>query len=82
MTGEKFEVTYYIDDGYVGDSPQYVIIHSSDVSEDMDDSDIEDLLNQSVQEDFQKNVSPYVKTEDLVKFVSWAKGSLEREGEV
>lgn len=63
---DKFQVTYYVDDGYANPGPKHLSIHASDLDEYMD---VEDLLDAEVQNAFDQDVHPYVKDEQRMEFV-------------
>jgi len=67
-----FEATYQAADGYVGGArPLYFRIQAEDLEEDMDDNDLAELFEESMQDHFEANVSP--QSSDCVAFVDWAR---------
>ena len=69
---EKFEVTWEADDGYVGGSrPHHLCIREDDLEDDWDDKQLRDYFWESVQSDFEQQVSPV--SEDEEKFIEWAR---------
>ena len=75
---DKFQVTYYVDDGYANPGPKHFWIRASELEEDMD---VEELLDDEVQNDFEQNVNPYVTDEKRMEFVVWAREQLAARAE-
>jgi hypothetical protein len=62
-------------DGYVGkERPHYFSIDASNLEEDMDDSDLRELFEDSMQGHFEQNVFP--ESENKEAFVEWARSQL------
>lgn len=73
---KTFQVNWESEDGYVtGARPQYCSIGEDDIKDDMTDEEIEQVLEDIVQQDFDEKVSFHVKNRG--KFISWAKGVVE-----
>ena len=77
------EVRWQAEDGYCGGSrPQYVTIYESDIEDDMTDDDLERLLDDVVQDDFNQKVSYCIKNrEQVLKQMREYRDSLKNEGE-
>lgn len=55
---QQFEVTWYVDDGYVtGDRPKHTTLDLSDFEEDMDVDAIEREITRQVQYDYDRDVT-------------------------
>ena len=52
-------ITYYIEDGYVGNRPQHVDIPDEELKDLGEDASIEEYINDVVQEHFEQNISLY-----------------------
>lgn len=77
---EKFQCRYEIEDGYAGkSSPQYFDIYESDIEDDMDETDLESMFDELMQDDFYQNIYPYEKNKD--EFIEWAKEIIENQKE-
>lgn len=69
MGDEYVEVSWYVDDGYVGKTrPQHTDIALCDIEDDMTDEEIEGFVLSVVQEEFEVNVS--FEVEHLSQVVS------------
>lgn len=76
MDLENFKVEYEVDDGYVGKSaPLYTSINEGDIEDDMDESELDFLYDDYIEEAFRQNVSAYGKNRD--EFLAWAKQVIE-----
>ena len=74
---EKFKCDYEADDGYCGGSrPQHFSITDGELDEDMDEEQLEQLFDDSMQEAFTQKVTPYAKNKS--EFVEWAKGVIAK----
>ena len=51
------QITYYIDDGYVGKRPKYVTVNDSDLEKCETEQDKIELIEVAIQEHFEQNVS-------------------------
>lgn len=77
---DQFNVTYEIDDGYVGGHrPQHFPIYASDLEDDMSDKDLSNLFNELMEDDMASRVSAYSKMED--DFIAWAKEQISKRGD-
>ena len=75
----KFQAIYTIDDGYCGNRPQYLNIDESEIDPGMSESDLNDLLDELMREDFDVRISMYAQNRD--EFIRWAKEIINRETE-
>ena len=67
-----FEVKWEVDDGYCGASaPQSFYIDASDLDDDMSESEIVSLFEETLQDEFLQTAHPVAENQD--KFVEWAK---------
>ena len=68
---ESFDVTYEVDDGYVGGSrPQGLTISAAEFDADDTEATLRQLFREIVEEDFRQNISWYSSDED--RFIEWA----------
>lgn len=76
---EKFEATYYVDNGYAGShgAPHTLRISPEDVEGMSDDSLIE-MLEEEMQTDFEQSVHPYIEEDQRAEFLEWARGIDEK----
>ena len=75
MTESHFKATYTAADGYVGKArPLYFSIYSGELEEDMDENDLIDLFENSMQDHFEQTVYPH--SSDCDSFVAWARQQL------
>lgn len=67
----RFTVTYEVSDGYAGASrPHSLTLDTDDFDPEADNNEIQTLIEQAVQEDFQQNCTPVVSNiEKAVAFV-------------
>jgi hypothetical protein len=69
---DRFEITYGIDDGYVGgDRPQHTSIDADDFGPDTTEEDLKALFWEEIERHFREHCSTYSEQED--EFVAWAK---------
>ncbi len=72
MSVDKFQITYEVNDGYVGPSaPHYTSFRSDDLNGDESDEELKQMFWDEIQRDFNETITPYSKQED--EFVAWAK---------
>lgn len=74
----KFKCKYRVDDGFVGSREKVFYIQSSEIEDDMDEADIENLFSERMQEHFEQNVFPGER--NRFDFVEWAE-SIKKEVE-
>lgn len=68
---DKFQVCYEIEDGYVGKSrPQHFNFYASDLEDDFEEENIEMILEECTQTDFENKISWYITNKD--EFIEWA----------
>jgi hypothetical protein len=76
-----FQVEYLAADGYIGKHrPLYFSISVGDLEEDMDENDLIDLFEQSMQDHFEQHVHP--ESMDCDAFVLWARQQLQIRAEL
>jgi len=74
---ERFKAQYYVDDGYIGKyHPKHFTIESSEIEDDMDDSSLENLYEECIQEHFSQNIFPCAQK--VEKFIDWAKEQISK----
>lgn len=62
------DITWYVEDGYVGKSrPHHLTIDDEDISDCKTQQEFENLVNDTVQEIFENNISWYVKMPEFKK---------------
>jgi hypothetical protein len=66
----SFKCKYEIDDGYVGNRPKYFSINVNELYDDMDEDDLSEYFDESMQNDFEQSVFPYGKNKE--EFIKWA----------
>lgn len=71
----KFTARYCIDDGYVGNRPKYFSISEHDIEDDMDESELRSLYQESVDDAFRRDISAYGENEN--EFVEWALATIK-----
>jgi hypothetical protein len=75
MTDLRFKAAYSVADGYVGkERPLYFSISAGELEEDMDDEDLVDLFEDSMQAHFEQSVHP--ESSDRDAFIVWARHQL------
>jgi hypothetical protein len=75
MADSRFKVNYSAADGYVGKArPLYFSISAGELEEDMDDEDLVDLFEDSMQAHFEQSVHP--ESSDRDAFIEWARQQL------
>jgi hypothetical protein len=63
---DTIEITYGIDDGYVGgDRPHHVTVYLTDLLDCETYEEVEELIEESVEEDMRQTVSTYWKRDQL-----------------
>ncbi len=76
----SFKVIWSVDDGYVGkDRPHSLDIEPSDIEDDMTDDDLERLLDDSVRDAFEREISATARNAD--EFLEWARGIRDSKNE-
>ncbi len=74
----KFKAIYDVSDGYVGKSrPKYFTIAEGELDNDMTEDELRELFQQSMQNNFEQDITPYQQNED--EFVEWAKNILAKD---
>lgn len=79
MRGSTFTANWEVEDGYVGKSrPQHAEIDLDEFEEDMNDEDIEGMIWDMVQRDFDQKITYYVS--NISEVVSAVKEYLRNRG--
>lgn len=71
---DTFEVTWQVDDGYVGRRPHTFEIKADDLDDDADDDSLTHEFWDQLQDRFEQKISPV--SEDEAAFLAWAKRKL------
>lgn len=75
---DKFEITYHLDDGYVGkDRPYYVSIGDGEINPDMTDAELSNLFFDTIHDHFVENHHPYSNEEE--EFLEWARAKIAEQ---
>ncbi len=78
---DKFEITYSVDDGYVGkDRPQHFKIDAHWIEDDMSDDALKQCVIEMIEDDFEQRISWTAR--NLDDAVSWAKAIRDKKAEI
>jgi len=79
---DKYKARYEVSDGYVGkDRPLYFTIHESEIEDDMDKADLQNLYYDSMQDHFEQTVGPSEASGDVEAFMAWAEQVKQSKGD-
>lgn len=74
---KRIQVTWQAEDGYAGGArPQHAEVYLDNFEAGMSDEEIEKIIDDIVQEDFQQRVTPSVRRSDMVAAIAAIRAEL------
>jgi plasmid maintenance system killer protein len=81
VMSEEYRIRWSVDDGYVGDGPQYTRVKLDDFFDDASVEEIASQIEQSIQEDFEMNIHPSYSMDDVNALASQIHEALRQKPE-